>query len=72
MSRIKTLAQIGDQCDRIIDYLDRQGRTETSCKVQHLYDCIMGRILDSLRVDEFDDDAIEEICMEPLIAGVSY
>ncbi len=72
MFRIKTLAQIGEQYDRITDYLDQQGRTEASSKVQQLYDCIMGRILDSLGVEEFDDDTIEDICMEPLIVGVSY
>lgn len=70
--RIKTLAGLGEQHDRITAYLDAQGRIKTSCKIDRLYDCIIGRILDRLGVNEFDDDTLERICEEPLIVGVSY
>lgn len=70
--RIKTLAEIGDQHDRICGYLEKQGRMESSRRVSQLYGCILGRILDSLGVAEPDDDTLEWICEEPLIVGVSY
>lgn len=72
MTRIKTLAQIGEQCDRILDYLDGQGRVDTSVKVHQLYDSMLGRVLDTLGVDMLDDDALEMACEEPLIVGIDY
>ncbi|MDE7025560.1 MAG: hypothetical protein K2O88_06750 [Paramuribaculum sp.] len=67
--RIKTLAEIGEQHDRICDYLEDRGRIESSCKVTELYDCMTGRILDMLGVDVFDDEALDWVCEEPLIVG---
>lgn len=72
MFRIKTLAEIGEQHDRIVNYLDAQGRIDTLCRINRLYGCIMGRILDRLGIDEFDDDALEWIFNEPLIVGTDY
>lgn len=67
--RIKTLAEIGEQHDRICEYLDRQGRIESSSKVDELYLCMFGRILDMLGVTELDDESAEWICEEPLVVG---
>ena len=67
--RIKTLAEIGEQHDRICAYLDAQGRTESSHKVTILYGCIAGRIFDMLGVKELDEECLEWITEEPLIVG---
>lgn len=68
--RIKTLAEIGEQHDRICEYLDEQGRTESSRKVTELYECAaIGRILQMLGVTKLDDDSLEFVLVEPLMVG---
>lgn len=67
--RIKTLSEIDEQYDRICDYLDSQGRSESSRKVTKLYDCITGRILNMLDIEEFNDESMEWLLEEPLIVG---
>ena len=67
--RIKTLAEIGEQYDRICEYLDEQGRTESSRKVTELYECAIGRILQMLGVTKLDDDSLEFVLVEPLMVG---
>lgn len=68
-TRIKTLSEIGEQHDRICEYLDEQGRTESSHKVTELYDRITGRILEMLDITELDDDSLEFVAVEPLVVG---
>lgn len=72
MFRIKTLAQISEQYDLITERLEAQGRHKASRKVAEIYDCIFERILSTLGVEDIDDQALEWICEEPLIVGVSY
>lgn len=72
MFRIKTLAEIGEQRDRIADYLSKQGRIDEELKIYEIYNTIFGRVLDTLGVDTLDDDTLEWVCAEPLIVGVSY
>ena len=67
--RIKTLTEIGEQHDRICEYLDGQGRSQSSHKVTDLYDYITCRILDMLGVTELDDESLESVIEEPLIVG---
>ena len=69
MFRIKTLAQIGEQYDKIIDYLDQQGRSDSSRKVQLLYDDIIERILEILDVTDIDDEILDSLLEEPLVVG---
>lgn len=71
-TRIKTLAQIGDQLDRILDYLYARGRRQSAAKVQQIYDRILERVFESAKVDRIDDDTLGMICREPLIVGASY
>lgn len=67
--RIKTLAEIDEQHDRICEYLNRQGRTESSRKVTKLYDDMTGRIIDMLGIEEFNDESMERLLEDPLIVG---
>lgn len=69
MFRIKTLAQIGEQYDKIIDYLDQQGRSDSSHKVQLLYDDIIERIFEILDVTDIDSEIFDSLLEEPLIVG---
>lgn len=70
--RIKTLAEIGEQRDRIVDYLAAQRRHDSAGIIDDLYYCIFGRVLNTLGVETLDDDTLEWVCEEPLIVGVSY
>lgn len=70
--RIKTLAEIGEQRDRIADYLCEHGRIDEELKIYEIYNGIFGRILNTLGVETLDDDTLEWVCEEPLIVCVSY
>ncbi|MCM1067147.1 MAG: hypothetical protein NC418_06215 [Muribaculaceae bacterium] len=72
MFRIKTLAEIGDQRDRLVDYLTAKGRYDSADKIDDLYYCIFGRVLNMLGVEKLDDETLEWVCEEPLIVGLDY
>lgn len=66
MTRIKTLAQISEQHDRISDYLTAQSRYKSVCKVDRIFNAIFDRILGLIGINEIDDEAIEIAFNEPM------
>lgn len=69
MTRIKTLAEISEQYDRISDYLTSHNRFSTACKVDRIYDGIFCRVCDLIGVDAIDDESADLLMSEPLIVG---
>lgn len=69
MTKIKTLAEIGEQYDRITDYLTDQGRFASACKVDEIFNGILDRILIVSGVTEIDDESIEMASEEPVFAS---
>ncbi len=67
--RIKTLAGISEQYDRISDYLTSQNRFSTACKVDRIYDGIFARVCDLIGVKTIDDESTELLMNEPLVVG---
>lgn len=68
-TRIKTLAQISEQHDFILDYLTAQNRYKSACKVDCIFNGIFDRILRLIGIEEIDDDAIELAYNEPLLVS---
>lgn len=66
-TRIKTLAGISEQYDRISDYLTQRGRYGAACKVDVIYERMLNRIFELIGITEFDDDAIEFAYNEPIL-----
>lgn len=69
MTRIKTLAQISEQHDRISDYLTARGRYKSACKVDEIFNATFDRILTAIGITEIDDDAIELAYNEPMLVS---
>lgn len=69
MTRIKTLAELSEQYDRISDYLTQRGRYGAACKVDAIYKRMFNRIFELIGITEFDDDAIELAYNEPLLVS---
>lgn len=67
--RIKTLAEISAQYDRISDCLTARKRYASACNLDRLYNCIFSRVADLLGIVEIDDESIELMMNEPLIVG---
>ena len=67
--RIKTLAGISEQYDRISNYLTRLGRYGAARKVDAIYERMFNRIFELIGITEFDDDAIELAYNEPLLVS---
>lgn len=67
--RIKTLAGISEQYDRISDYLAQRGRYGAARKVDAIYERMFNRIFELISITEFDDDAIELAYNEPLLVS---
>lgn len=69
MIRIKTLAEISEQYDRILDRLAEQNRFSTACKVNRIYDGIFARVCDLIGIDCIDDESSDLLMNEPLVVG---
>ncbi len=67
--RIKTLAGISEQYDRISGYLTQRGRYGAARKVDAIYERMFNRIFELIGITEFDDDAIELAYNEPLLVS---
>lgn len=67
--RIKTLAGISEQYDRISDYLAQRGRYGAARKVDAIYERMFNRIFELISITEFDDDAIELVYNEPVLVS---
>lgn len=68
-TRIKTLEQVCEQYDRICDYLTTRRRHESARKVDGIFDAIFARLLRLIGIEEFDDEAIEIACNEPVLVS---
>lgn len=68
-TRIKTLAQISEQHDRISDYLTARNRYNAACKVDSIFNGIFDRILTAIGITEIDDEAIETAFNEPMLVS---
>lgn len=66
MTRIKTLAQISEQHDRISDYMTARDRYSAACKADCIFNGIFDRILELIGINEIDDEAIEIAFNEPM------
>ncbi len=64
--RIKTLAGISEQYDRISDYLKQRGRYGAASKVDAIYERMFNRIFELIGITEFDDEAVEMAFNEPV------
>ena len=69
MTRIKTLAQISEQHDRISDYLTAQKRYKSVCKIDRIFNGILDRIMTAIGITEIDDEAIEIAFNEPMLVS---
>lgn len=69
MTRIKTLAQISEQHDRISDYLTARGRYGAACKADYIFNDIFDRIMTAIGITEIDDEAIELAYNEPMLVS---
>ena len=52
MTRIKTLAELSEQYDRISDYLTQRGRYGAACKVDAIYKRMFNRIFELIGITE--------------------
>lgn len=68
-TRIKTLAGISEQYDRISDYLTAQSRYESACKVDELFNGIFDRIITAIGITEIDDESLEMAYNEPMLVS---
>lgn len=69
MTRIKTLAELSEQYDRILDRLTERNRYSSACRVDRIYDGIFARVCDLIGIDTIDDESAELLMNEPLIVG---
>lgn len=67
--RIKTLAQISEQHDRISGYLTSRNRYNAACKVDSIFNGIFDRIVIAIGITEIDDEAIELAYNEPMLVS---
>lgn len=68
-TRIKTLAEIDEQRNRVTEYLTAQARYSTACKVEEIFNGIFDRILAVIGIAEIDDESIDMAMEEPVLVS---
>lgn len=68
-ARVKTLAQIFEQYDKVSEYLTAQNRYAAACKVDEIYNGMFERILRLIGIVGIDDEAAELAFNEPVLTS---